>query len=77
MKSGHPEKSRNHQDIPPKHQPYKSIKINPFEIKMRSYSSNMVVTRITPTVEKILFSTLLVRGWKEARLFTWPVDLGS
>ena len=43
----------------------------------RSYLSNLVLTRTTRTVEKILFSTLPVPGSEQARPITWLGDLGS
>ena len=77
QKSGHPEKSQNHEVTPTKHHRYKSIKINQFEIKIRSNSSNLVLTRTIRIAENVLFSTLPVRGSEQARPITWIVDLDS
>ena len=51
--------------------------MNQLEIQIRSYSSNLVLTRTTRTVEKVLFSTLPVRGSEQVRPITWIVDLDS
>ena len=45
--------------------------------QMCSYSSNLVLTRTTRTVDNVLFSTLPVRGSEQARPITWLVDLDS